>query len=114
MQNTSGIHPLGRQLLVDVSPKDQQTAAGIFLPVAVQGASTRMEGVIVDFGPDCIIFSLVPGVSVYVAKWASGELDRNGRKYKLALETDIIASLDAIGASMPDPVSAIPPIHPGI
>ena len=96
MSNPSGIRPLGKQILFDVTPKDQQTAAGIFLPTAVQGASTRMEGTIVEFGPQCDNPILALGKSYYVIRWQSGEIVRNGVTYKLALESDILAELDRV------------------
>ena len=109
--NESGIHPLKDYLLLDVTPKEQTTAAGIVLPTAVQGANTRMEAVVVDRGPECVI-PIEEGTQVYVGRYASGEIVRHGRNYRLALETDIIAKLDDVAPSMPAPV--VTPIHPGI
>lgn len=98
---TPGIKPLKNYLLLDVTPQEQKTAAGIVLPTAVQGASTRMEAVVTERGPDCQS-DLMPGTQVYVGRYASGELIRAERTYKLALETEIIATLDAIAPAMPD------------
>lgn len=100
--NPPGIHPLGTHLLLDVTPQEQTTAAGIVLPTAVQGASTRMEAVVVGRGPDCMRTGLDCGTQVYVGRYASGELTRSGRIYRLALEADIIATLDSVSASMPE------------
>lgn len=110
MQNP-GIRPLGRYLLVNVTPREQKTAAGIVLPVAVQGANTRMEAVVVDRGPECES-SIEPGTSVYLATYKSGEIVRGGITYRLALETDVIATLEDVSVSMPEPV--VVGIHPGI
>jgi len=110
--NSPGIHPLTNHLLLDVTPQEQTTAAGIVLPTAVQGASTRMEAVIVGRGPDCTRPQLTCGTQVYVGRYASSELMRGGRSYRLALETDIIATLDVVGASLPPPT--VMPIHPGL
>lgn len=102
-----GIHPLTNHLLLDITPKEQKTAAGIVLPTAVQGASTRMEAVVVGRGPDCTLAALDCGTQVYVGRYASGELMREDRSYRLALETEIIATLDNVSVSMPEPV-----VHP--
>lgn len=110
MTNPSGIKPLGKHILFDVTPKDQQTKGGIFLPVGVQGASTRMEGTVIECGPECAFFE--PGQSCYVLRWSSGELVRNGVTYKLALESDIAATLDRISVVEPD--AHVEPIDPGM
>ena len=98
-----GIHPLSNHLLLDVTPQEQTTAAGIVLPTGVQGASTRMEAVIVARGPECARRALDCGTPVYVGRYASGELVRGGRSYRLALETDIIATLDDLSISLAEP-----------
>lgn len=95
-----GIHPLNNYLLLDVTPQEQTTAAGIVLPTAVQGASTRMEAVIAARGPDCTRADLTCGTRVYVSRYASSELPRGERSYKLALETDIIATLEEITVTL--------------
>lgn len=97
-----GIHPLNNHLLLDVTPQEQTTAAGIVLPTAVQGASTRMEAVVVARGPLCACAALDCGTQVYVGRYASSELMRGGRSYRLALETDIIATLDGVSISLPE------------
>jgi co-chaperonin GroES (HSP10) len=97
-----GIHPLTTHLLLDVTPQEQTTAAGIVLPTAVQGASTRMEAVIVGRGPDCTRPQLTCGTQVYVGRYASSELMRGGRSYRLAQEADIIATLDSLSVSLPE------------
>lgn len=97
-----GIHPLTNHLLLDVTPREQTTAAGIVLPTAVQGANTRMEAVVVGRGPDCTLPALDCGTHVYVGKYASGELMREGRNYRMALETEIIATLDNVSVSLPE------------
>jgi co-chaperonin GroES (HSP10) len=108
MQNP-GIHPLSHYLLLDVTPQEQTTAAGIVLPTAVQGASTRMEGTIAACGPRVSIDELTSGTRVCVSRYSSGEIMRAGRIYKLALETDVIAVLDSVSASMPEPrISPLP------
>jgi co-chaperonin GroES (HSP10) len=98
-----GIHPLASHLLLDVTPQEQTTAAGIVLPTAVQGASTRMEAIVVGRGPGCTRSQLTCGTQVYVGRYASGELTRGGRTYRLAQEDDIIATLDSLSASMAEP-----------
>jgi|GEM_PF-3521487 len=101
--NPPGIHPLSSHLLLDVTPQEQTTAAGIVLPTAVQGASTRMEAVIVGRGPGCSRAPLTCGTQVYVGRYASGELTRGGRTYRLAQEDDIIATLDSLSTSLAEP-----------
>lgn len=91
-----GIHPLKNHLLLDVTPQEQTTAAGIVLPVSAQGAATRMEAVVVARGPECACTELDCGTQVYVGRYASSELLREGRRYRLALETDIIATLSSL------------------
>ncbi|WP_395746565.1 hypothetical protein [Prosthecobacter sp.] len=98
-----GIHPLNNYLLLDVTPQEQTTAAGIVLPTGVQGAGTRMEAVVVARGPECRRAELGCGTQVYVGRYASGELTRGGRLYRLALETDIIATLDSMTLSLAEP-----------
>lgn len=98
--NPSGIQPLGSYLLLDVTPQEQTTAAGIVLPTAVQGPNTRMEAVIAARGPDCTRADLPCGTRVYVSRYASSELPRGERSYKLALETDIIATLSEITVTL--------------
>ncbi len=101
-----GIHPLGTHLLLDVTPQERTTAAGLVLPTAVQGACTRMEAIIVARGPSCTHPALSCGTPVYVSRYTSGELQRSGRTYRLAQEADIIATLDTPGhipTSTPSP-----------
>lgn len=111
MQNNTGIEPVGKQLLLDVTPKDHTTAAGIVLPTSVQGANTRMEGVVIAGGPYCAL-GFQPGVTVYVTKYMSSEILRGDKKYKLANEDDVIATLDTVSVSMPDTVPNRDPIEP--
>ncbi len=89
------ITPLGAIVVLNVTPQDKTSSAGIFLPVAVQGAETRMEATIVATGPDCKRTDIQVGARVYVGKFCSGEILRDGLAYKLAQETDIFAILDA-------------------
>jgi chaperonin GroES len=110
MKNTSGIRPLGDTLLIDITPAEQRTAAGIVLPTAVQGASTNFEGTIVELGPQCERAELQPGTKVYVGKYCSNDLIRGERRYRLAPEHEIVAVLEDIAPSMPEPV--VTPIQP--
>lgn len=89
------IKPLGSLVLLNVTPQDKSTSAGIYLPVAVQGAETRMEATIIATGPDCKRTDIQVGARVYVGKFCSNEIMRDGLAYKLAQETDIFAILDA-------------------
>ncbi len=98
--NSPGIHPLTNYLLLDVTPREQTTAAGIVLPTAVQGANTRMEAIIAARGPDCTRADLACGTRVYVSRYSSSELPRAERSYKLALEADIIATLDEVTVTL--------------
>ena len=50
---------------------------------------------------------LKPGQSVYLSTYKSGEIVRGGVTYRLALETDVIATLDDVSMSMPEAV-----VHP--
>ncbi|WP_395740620.1 co-chaperone GroES family protein [Prosthecobacter sp.] len=92
--HTPGIHPLSNHLLLDVTPQEQTTTAGIVLPTAVQGAVTRMEGTIVSCGPTVSLNDLSAGQRVLVSRYTSGEVPRDGRIYKLAQQADVIAILD--------------------
>lgn len=105
-----GIHPLGNLILLDITPKELKLPSGLVLPTAVQGNDTKKEGVIVSFGPDCTRTDLKAGMKVLVGTYASNDIEREGIKYRLALENDILASLDDIAPSMPPPV--IKPIRP--
>jgi co-chaperonin GroES (HSP10) len=89
------IKPTGAIVVLNVTPQDKTSAAGIYLPVAVQGAETRMEATIVATGPDCKRTDIQVGARVYVGKFCSNEIPRDGLSYKLAQETDIFAILDA-------------------
>lgn len=91
---TPPIKPLGSIVVLNVTPQDKKTSAGIFLPVAVQGAETRMEATIVATGPACDRTDIQVGARVYVGKFCSGEILRDGLAYKLADEKDIFAILD--------------------
>jgi co-chaperonin GroES (HSP10) len=110
--NTIGISPLGKHLLVDITPKEQVTAAGIVLPTAVQGAASHTDGVVVDRGEDCTDSRFQPGAAIYVVKWACPAIPKGGRSYRLVLESDVLALLDSTPAVMPDPKPAIGPIEP--
>lgn len=92
--NTPPVTPLKDILLLDVTPKDQTTPAGIHLPVAVQPADTRMEATIISRGPECTRAELETGRRVYVGKYLSGDITRGDTRYKLACENDILALLD--------------------
>jgi co-chaperonin GroES (HSP10) len=105
-----GIKPLGNLVLLDVSPRDKKLASGIVLPTAVQGNDTKREAVIVTKGPDCTRADLKGGMSVYVGNYSSNEIQREGRKYRLALEKDILAELEEVGPIMPE--AAVTPIQP--
>lgn len=90
----AGIRPLGSVLVLDVTPADMVTAGGLVVPVAVQPAETRMEAMIVARGPQCVRAELRTGCRVYVGKYVSSEILRRGRKYRLALEAEVLAVLD--------------------
>lgn len=105
-----GIHPLGNLILLDITPKERKLASGLVLPTAVQGNDTKKEGVIVAKGPECTRTDLKEGMNVLVGNYASNDIEREGVKYRLALEKDILAALDNIAPSMPPPV--ITPIMP--
>ena len=81
-------------LLLDVTPREMTTPAGIHLPVAVQPADTRMEATIVSRGPECAHTEMAVGRRVYVGKYSSGEISRGERRYKLAAETEVLAILE--------------------
>lgn len=110
MNTNPGIHPLGNTLLLEVTPREKTLASGIVLPTAVQGADTRMEAVIVERGPDCVKDNLKVGTCVFVGKYASNDIPRGERRFRLAHETDIIALLDEVNATFAPPV--ITPIQP--
>lgn len=88
-----GIEPLGGTLLLDCTPVEIRTAGGLVLTPAVQGADTRMEATIVARGPDCARTELAVGRRVFVGKYASNEIVRGERKYRLAEEAGILALL---------------------
>ncbi len=111
--NNTGIEPVGKQILLDVTPKDHTTAAGIVLPQSVQGANTRMEGVIVAIGKGCER-DYEEGKTVYVSKYMSAEILRGDKKYKLANEDDVLATLETVSPAMPDTVPNCDPIDPGM
>jgi co-chaperonin GroES (HSP10) len=94
-----GIKPLGNLVLLDVSPRDKKLAS-----------DTKREAVIVTKGPDCTRADLKGGMSVYVGNYSSNEIQREGRKYRLALEKDILAELEEVGPIMPE--AAVTPIQP--
>lgn len=90
---TDSITPLGRHLLLDCTPVEVRTAGGLVLTPAVQGADTRMEATIVAIGPECEHPKLTPGQRVLVGRYASNDLTRGDRKFRLAEETAILALL---------------------
>lgn len=91
--NDHGIEPLGNILLLDCTPVEVRTAGGLVLTPAVQGADTRMEATIAARGPECVRSELAVGRRVFVGKYASNDLVRGERKYRLANEADILALL---------------------
>ncbi|HEY1052163.1 MAG TPA: hypothetical protein VGE39_20470, partial [Prosthecobacter sp.] len=88
-----GIEPLGSTLLLDCTPVEMRTAGGLVLTPAVQGADTRMEATIVARGPGCERAELAVGRRVFVGKYASNDLLRGERRYRLAEEASILALL---------------------
>lgn len=108
--NNTGINPLQNLVLLDITPKEKQLPSGLVLPTAVQGADTKREAVIIAKGPDCTRADLAEGMSVYVGNYSSNDIPRGERKYRLALEKDILAALDEVGPAMPEAV--VTPIQP--
>jgi co-chaperonin GroES (HSP10) len=94
MTPSPGITPLYDHLLLDVTPEDKPTSGGIILPDQAKDTATRMEGVVVARGPECKHEQLTPGVRVLAGKYASNDIVRAGRKYRLAKETEILAILE--------------------
>lgn len=88
-----GIEPLGSTLVLDCTPAEVRTAGGLVLTPAVQGADTRMEATIVARGPECARAELAVGRRVFVGKYASNEILRGDRRYRLAEESAILALL---------------------
>lgn len=108
--NNTGIRPFKDLVLLDITPKEKQLPSGLVLPTAVQGADTKREAVIIAKGPDCTRADLAEGMSVYVGNYSSNDIPRGERKYRLALEKDILAALDEVGPAMPEAVvTPIPP-----
>lgn len=91
--NSPAIQPLGDILLLDVTPVEVTTAAGLVLPVAVQPADTRMEATVIARGPDCAREDITPGRRVFIGKYMSNDILRGERKYRLAYEKDVLALL---------------------
>lgn len=110
MHTNPGIHPLGKTLLLEVTPREKTLSSGIVLPTAVQGADTRMEAVIVERGPECEKDNLQVGTCVFVGKYASNDIPRGERRFRLANENEILAVLDEVNATFAPPV--IEPIRP--
>lgn len=108
--NNTGINPLQNLVLLDITPKEKVLPSGIVLTQAVQGADTKKEAVIIAKGPECTRADLKEGMSVYVGNYSSNDIPRGERKYRLALEKDILAALDDVAPSMPEPV--VTPIQP--
>lgn len=89
------IQPLADLLVFDITPADITTPGGIIIAEAFAGPATRMEGVIVAAGPTVDTVTFESGKRALVGKWASNELERNGRKYRLARAPDVLALLTA-------------------
>ena len=103
MENSSGIHPVGRRILVIPTEVEDKTASGIILSSVSENERSQMAnttGVVVELGEDAYTdFTekwCSPGDKVVYAKYAGLlYLGKDGRKYRVMNDTDVAATLDA-------------------
>ena len=96
--NVSTVKPLGDRVFVKVSPSEEKTAGGIYLP---DNAKEKPQiGEIVAVGPgkrndDGSRSPLDVGVGdkVLYSKYAGTDIKLGGDEYVLLTETDILASV---------------------
>jgi len=94
--NVTTVKPLGDRVFVKVSPSEEKTAGGIFLPDAAQEKPQIGEVVTVGTGKRNDDGSRTPvevgvGDKVLYSKYAGTDIKLGGEEYVLLSEKDILA-----------------------
>lgn len=102
MINESGIHPKGHRILVRPLEISTQSAGGIV--IVTEGQKEREDmanttGEVIEMGPevfhDCSSVWCLPGDRVVFAKYSGLlYLGKDGRKYRIINDENIVAVLD--------------------
>lgn len=96
--NVSTVNPLGDRVFVKVSPSEEQTSGGIYLPDTAK--EKPQVGIVAAVGPgkldkdgNRIAVEVKVGDSVLYSKYAGTDIKLNGEEYVLLSEKDILASV---------------------
>ncbi len=96
--NVSTVNPLGDRVFVKVSPSEEKTDGGIYLPDNVK--EKPQVGEVVAVGPgkvqdsgDRVPMEVKIGDKVLYSKYAGTDIKLGGEDYVLLSEKDILASV---------------------
>jgi chaperonin GroES len=74
---------------------EEKTAGGIIIPVGAKSMEAT-EGTVIDVGAECT--DVGPGDIVFFGKYSGAEIERNGGKYVVMNEEDVIAKVKKVDA----------------
>ncbi|MDB9493417.1 co-chaperone GroES [Spirulina major CS-329] len=96
--NVSTVNPLGDRVFIKVSPSEEQTSGGIYLPDTAK--EKPQVGTVAAVGPgkldkdgNRVAVEVKVGDSVLYSKYAGTDIKLNGEEYVLLSEKDILASV---------------------
>jgi co-chaperonin GroES (HSP10) len=102
--NTSGLTPLEFFVVVELDAQAEKTAGGIYLPPQSKDADelSTQEGTLVAASPHAFTYAdgwpegskPQAGQRVLFKKFAGALHERNGRKYRLLNDKDLVAIVD--------------------
>jgi chaperonin GroES len=103
-ENKSGIHPLGKMVLVKLLKAKEKSKAGLFIPKSSIDDETReqVEGEVIEVGNGLIdegkkhVFSVKVGDLVLLGRFQGHKIKRNDEEYNVVNEGDIIAIVDPL------------------
>ena len=88
--------PLGDKILIRVEEEPDRTPGGIWLPDGTK--KEKLEGVVVGVGPgrhlqngDLITSEVIIGERVIFGRYSGDPVDRDGKKYRILKESEILA-----------------------
>jgi chaperonin GroES len=99
MSNGMNIKPLSNRVIIEPVSEDKKTKSGIVLPENASGEKPMM-GKVVAVGPGkhvdgkLVPMSVKIGDSVIYKKYGPDEIDIESKKYLIADEEDILATLN--------------------
>lgn len=102
--NDSGLTPLEFFVLVELDPQEQKTPGGIIIPSTVQDKDelATQEGTLVAVSPHAFTYAEgwpegskpVIGQRVLFKRYAGHLHERNGRKYRVLNDKDLVAIIE--------------------